>query len=95
MGKVKELMMELADHLGKEFEEITQDDIQRNFESNAQKVWSDLNSSYEELMECKQFLRTKKWSEVKFYDAETGTPKFKIGSVLTDGDGIIWLIVKD
>lgn len=96
MGKVKEYMMELADRYGKEFEEITQDDIHRDFEQKAQKVWSDLNSTHEELMACKQYLRTKKWSEVKFYDAETGTPKFKkIGSVLCDGNGINWLIVKD
>ena len=81
--------------MGKEFEEVTQDDMQRDFEMKAQMTWSDTNSSWDDLQDCKSFLRTKKWSEIKFYDAETGTPKFQIGDVMCDGDGIHWLIVKD
>lgn len=89
---MKEYMMELADNLNKDFEEITQEDMERDLELKAQKVWNDPNTSWKEKQDCKQYLRKKSYSEVKFYDAETGTPKFKPGDVMGDGDG--WIITK-
>ena len=92
MGRMKEYMMELADNLNKDFEEITQEDMERDFKLKAQQVWNDPNTSWKEKQDCKQYLPKKSYDEVKFYDAETGTPKFKPGNVMGDGNGICWLI---
>ncbi len=92
MGAIKDYMMELADRKGVEFEEITQEDMELEFDK-AQEVFMNLESSKEELEKYKPFLPTKPYSAVKFYDSETGTPKFKVGDILIDGDFTHFLIV--
>lgn len=91
MGKVKEYMLDLAQKLDKDFDEVTNEDMERDF---ANKVWSNWDSTEEELESCKKFLDTKPYKDVAFYDAEEGTPKFKVGDVMCDGNGIHYLIVK-
>ena len=94
MGAIKEYMMELAEAKGVEFDEITQEDIEMDFYNKAQCVWANLESTEEELEDCKQFLPKMPYKEVAFYDAETGTPKFKVGDVMVDGDFTFYLIVE-
>ncbi len=92
MGRMKEYMMELADQKGVEFEEITNEDIQMDFMIKAQKAFADLDTPEDELQKWKDYLPVKSYDEVKFYDAETGTPKFKVGDVMFDGNGVFYLI---
>ena len=44
------------------------------------------------LKKWKDYLPVKSYDEVKFYDAETGTPKFKVDDVMMDGKGFCYLI---
>ena len=93
MGAIKEYMMDLAERKGVDFEEITEQDMELDFQEKAQKVFMNLESPQSELDKYKPFLPTKPYSEVKFYDGETGTPKFKVGDVMVDGDFTFYLIV--
>ena len=92
MGAIKEYMMELSEKLGKEFEEITEQEMQMDFYNKAQEVYWNDDSTDEELEKFKPFLPKKTYEEVKFYDAETGKPKFKIGSILMD-NGTFFLVI--
>lgn len=93
MGSVKEYMMELSDKLGKEFEDITDRDMELDFYNKAQETFWNDNSTQDELERAKPFLPTKSYDQVKFYDDETGRPKFKIGSILMD-NGTFFLVVR-
>lgn len=93
MGAMKNYIMDLAERKGVEFDEITNEDMVMDFQDKAQKVWMNLDSPKEELEKYKPFLPTMPYKEVAFYDAETGTPKFKVGDVMVDGDFIFYLIV--
>lgn len=92
MGAIKEYMMELSEKLGKEFEEITEQEMQMDFYNKAQEVYWNDDSTDEELEKFKPFLPTKTYKEVKFYDVEIGKPKFKIGSILMD-NGTFFLVI--
>jgi hypothetical protein len=91
MGRMKEYMMELADCKGVEFEEITNKDMEQDFMSRAQLAFANPETPVDELENWKDFLPVKSYNEVKFYDAETGTSKFKRGDVL-ESNGICYLI---
>jgi len=95
MGRMKEYMMELSERFNIEFEEVTQEHMERDFRDKAQAVWHDNDSSWEDRQKCKQYLDKIPYSDVKHYDAETGTPKFKVGDVIMDGNGIFHFIIKD
>jgi len=56
MGKYKEYVMNLADKIGKDFNEVTQNDIEFDFMERAQCVWADPNSDSEIREENKIFL---------------------------------------
>ena len=92
MGRMKEYMMELAERKGVDFEEITDKDMEQDFMSRAQAAFDNLDTPVDELEKWKDFLPIKSYDEVKFYDAETGTPKFKIGDVMMDGNGVCYLV---
>lgn len=92
MGRMKEYMMELAERKGVEFEEITNQDIEMDFMYRAQAAFANPNTPQDELEKWKDYLPVKSYDEVKFYDAETGTPKFKVGDVMMDGNGVCYLI---
>lgn len=96
MSKIKEYISGLAEKLNKDFDEVTDEDMELDFRNNAQKVWADENSTEKELESCKQYLDKIPYSKVCFYDAETDEgPKFKVGSVLMKGDGLCYLVVAD
>jgi len=92
MGRIKEYMMELADETGLDFESITNHEIEMDFMRKAQKAFHDSDTPEDELQKWKDYIPVKSDDDVKFYDAETGTPKFKKGDVLFDGDGTFYLI---
>jgi hypothetical protein len=92
MGRMKEYMMELAERKGVEFEEITNEDMQMDFMMKAQVAFANPDTPQDELKKWKDYLPVKSYNEVKFYDAETGTPKFKVGDVMMDGKGFCYLI---
>jgi len=92
MGRMKEYMMELAERKGVEFEEVTNEDIHMDFMMKAQAAFMNPDTPKDELDKWKDYLPVKSYDEVKFYDAETGTPKFKVGSVMMDGNGVCYLI---
>lgn len=56
MGKYKEYVEELANKLGKDFEDITESDIQFDFMKGAQGVFSDKKSTPQEREKFKEFL---------------------------------------
>jgi hypothetical protein len=87
MGRMKEYMMELADRKGVEFDEITNEDMQMDFMMQAQSAFNNPDTPEDELQKWKEYLPVKSYDEVKFYDGETGTPKFKVGDVIFDGKG--------
>ena len=91
MGAIKEYMMELSERLGKDFEEITDADMEMDFYNKAQQTYWNDESTQEDLKKNKPFLPTKSYSEVKFYDTETGKPKFKVGDVLIS-NGTFFLV---
>jgi len=78
--------------IGKNFDEVNEQDF-IDVENKAQSVFANLKSTPEELQKFKKFLKRKSIKEVSFYDAETRGPKFKIGDVMEDGNGICYLIV--
>ena len=84
MGAIKNYMMELADKLGKEFDEVTNEDIQRELYNQAQEIFLNGASSQEELEKSKAILPTKNVSEVKYG---------KVGEVIQDATGTFFLIV--
>ena len=92
MSKIKNYIMDVADAIGKKFDEVTEQDF-IDIENKAQSVFTDLKSTHSELEKFKKFLKRKSTKEVSFYDEETGSPKFKIGSVMVDGNGTCYLIV--
>lgn len=59
MGSVKEYMMELSDKLGKEFEDITDRDMELDFYNKAQETFWNDNSTQDELERAKPFLPSK------------------------------------
>lgn len=84
MGAIKNYMMELADKLGKDFEDVTNEDIQMEFYNQAQEVFSNGASSLDEIERMKEFLPTKSINDVK---------SGKIGEVMMDNSGTFYLIV--
>ena len=84
--------MELAERKGVEFEEITNQDMEQDFMSRAQAAFNNSDTPLDELEKWKEYLPVKSYEEVKFYDGETGKPKFKVGDVMLDGNGICYLI---
>lgn len=82
MSRIKEYVMELAEKLGKDFEEVTQDDMEQDFRNSAQITWNDPNSTDKEKEDTKRFLFTK--SKLDF-DGE-------VGEVVKE-DGVNYLIV--
>lgn len=92
MGRMKEYMMELAERKGVEFEEITNQDMEQDFMSRAQVAFGNPDTPMDVLQKLEDYLPVKSYDEVKFYDAETGTPKFKVGDVMMDGNGVFYLI---
>jgi hypothetical protein len=95
MGRMKEYMMELSERFNIDFEEVTQEHMEQDFRNKAQAVWHDNDSSLEERQKCKQYLDKITYSKIKHYDAETGNPKFQVGDVMMDSDGIFHLIIQD
>jgi hypothetical protein len=91
MGRMKEYMMELADRKGVEFEEITQADMDKDFMEKAQAAFLNPETPESELENWKDYLPVKNYDDVKFYDAETGNPKFKVGDVI-DSNGVFYLV---
>jgi hypothetical protein len=94
MGAIKNYMMELADKKGVDFEDITDEDIEMDFYNKAQMFFANENSTKAELEAHKMFLPKKNIKEVSYYNAETGTPKFKVGDIMVDGDFTFYLIVE-
>lgn len=58
MGKYKEYIIDLAEKLGKEFEDVTQNDIDFDMMKKAQNIWADSNSTHDLKEEYKVFLPT-------------------------------------
>ncbi len=56
MGKYKEYIMDLAEKIGKDFSEVTQNDIEFDFMEKAQCIWADPNSDSELKEKNKIFL---------------------------------------
>ena len=56
MSRIKNYIFELAETLGKEFEEVTPEDMQMDFERKAVRIMEDPNSSKEDIEKYKQFL---------------------------------------
>ena len=83
MGAIKKYMMELADKLGKDFEDVTNEDIQMELFNQAQEVFTNGASSFDELERMKDFLPTKSVSEIK---------SGKVGEVMMDNSGTFYLI---
>ena len=92
MSKIKNYIMDVADAIGKDFDEVDEQDF-IDVEIKAQSVFHDLKSTEVELQKFKNFLKRKTIKEVSFYDAETRTTKFKVGDVMEDGNGTCYLIV--
>jgi ABC-type dipeptide/oligopeptide/nickel transport system ATPase subunit len=96
---MKEYMMELSERFNIEFEEVTQEHMERDFRDKAQAVWHDDDSSLEERQNCKQYLDKITYSKIKHYHADTtrhwGNPKFQVGDVMMDSYGIFHLIIQD
>jgi hypothetical protein len=44
MGKYKEYISDLADRLGKEFDQVTPNDVEFDFMNKAQSIWADSKS---------------------------------------------------
>lgn len=84
MGAVKHYMMELAEKLGKDFNDVTNEDIQMELYNQAQEVFNSGATSTDELERMKQFLPTK-----SITDVETGN----VGEVKMDNSGTFFLIV--
>ena len=104
MGALKNYIMELADKKGVEFDEITNEDIEMdinkgdNFDHDAllkfiTEGFKNNTLNPDDIEKYKKFLPTKSYSEISYYDAETGTPKFKVGDVMVDGSFTFYLIV--
>lgn len=88
---MKEYIMELAEAKGVDFEEITNKDIEMDLMEKAQAVFMNFDSTQDELNQWKEYLPVKPYADVKFYDAEVGKPKFKIGDVIMS-NGACYLI---
>jgi len=84
MGAIKHYMMELADKLGKDFEEVTNEDIQNELFNQAQELFSNGSYSQNELDGMKQFLPTKKATEIK---------SGNVDEIFMDNTGTFYLIV--
>ena len=86
MGSVKNLMMELAEKIEKNFEDFTNEDIEIELYNHAQEVYNQGASSNEELERMKKFLPTKDINEVK---------SGNVGEVIMDNSGTFYLLVND
>jgi hypothetical protein len=53
MSRIKNYMFELAEKLGKDVNEITQSDMDKDFEEKAQIIWARKESTDEEKQACK------------------------------------------
>ena len=94
MGKFKNYVAGLAETLGKDFEDITQEDIDVDFSKKAQDVWNNPNSTMQERVDTKDFLPKKKINDVVKYDEQSGYENFANGDVMTDTTGKHFLIIE-
>ena len=56
MGKYKDYLIDLAEEMGINFEEVTQNDIEWDFMKRAQCIWADSSSDEELKQSNKKFL---------------------------------------
>jgi hypothetical protein len=84
MGAIKNYMMNLAGKLGKDFEDVTNEDIQNELFNQAQETFSNGASDQTELDRMMEFLPTKSINDVK---------SGNIGEVMMDNSGTFYLIV--
>jgi len=84
MGAIKHYIMELADKLGKNFEEVTNEDIQNELFNQAQELFSNGAYSQNELDGMRQFLPTKNVTEIK---------SGNVDEIFMDNTGTFYLIV--
>lgn len=84
MGAMKDYAMQLAEERGVHLYDITNEDIQNDFLMKAQKAFSDINTSQEELERWKEFLPSKTLKDISYLG--------KVGDVFMDGNGIYYVI---
>ena len=82
MSKIKNLAFDIAEKLGKDFDEVTNEDIQFELYNQAQEVFTHGALSQEELDLMRNFLPTK---SVKDFNGN-------VGDVVSDNTGTFYLL---